>query len=380
MHHAIGALRIAAFVSVVFPLRFIEQLLVGFRVAFLQQVTRALPAEDVVARHAPRGAIIVNIALEEFEEVRRQIKDPRFLAAAQDGAEEFLGLFTFEEVLLVGSFLVAVTGGKHHAFDAKAHDIIKEITDILRIGSVEKSGIGRNTEAAFDRFFNGFDGSFKSAIAADGLIMMLAVAVEVNAKGEIFRGLKEIHFLLQQQRVGAKINVFFPRDETIDDFVDFIVDEGFATGDADHRSTALISGGPALLGREAFIKNVVRVLDFSATGTGEITAEKRLEHEHEGIVAVTFQLLINDVAGDSPLLGDGNHSPLGCKFFAVNVKQMAGDILIRDRRVKYKRLLARLINGQKLNGKRLCVIGARLDPKWRDGLSFVALILPAKHR
>ena len=69
--HAVGALGVAGFGAVVFPVGRFHQFGKGIGVAVLQQVTGLLPAEDVVGGHAPGSAGVVALAHEEFEEQRR---------------------------------------------------------------------------------------------------------------------------------------------------------------------------------------------------------------------------------------------------------------------------------------------------------------------
>src|SRR5438045_1216490 len=78
-HHGCGlvpavghAVRAAIVVpaAVLRPVGGLDQLLVGLRVAVAHQVAGALPAEQRVARNAPRGALVVDLALEEVEEER----------------------------------------------------------------------------------------------------------------------------------------------------------------------------------------------------------------------------------------------------------------------------------------------------------------------
>src|SRR6185369_874889 len=54
--HAVLTTGVAARAAVVVPLRRVEQLAETANVAFLQQIARFLPAEDVVRRVAPRSA------------------------------------------------------------------------------------------------------------------------------------------------------------------------------------------------------------------------------------------------------------------------------------------------------------------------------------
>jgi len=130
--------------------------------------------------------------------------------------------------------------------------------------------------------------------------------VHVDAEGEEFGGLKEVEFAFEEEGVGAEVDVFFAGDEALDDFVDLRVDEGFAPGNGDHGGAAFVGRGPALFGGEALAEDVVGVLDFAATGAGEVATEERLEHEDERIVFVPAQFLPENVGGNGPCLADGN--------------------------------------------------------------------------
>ena len=61
---------------------------------------------------------------------------------------------------------------------------------------------------------------------------------------------------------------------------------------------ALFDGLKALLGRELLLQNVGRVLDLAAAGAGEIAAEQRLEHQHQGIALSPAQMLAKNIAAD----------------------------------------------------------------------------------
>jgi len=93
VHHAVAALHVATFLPIIFPHGIGHELLEGGDVAVLQEVAGFLPTEDVIGGVAPGGAIVVDVALEELEEVRGEIKLPRFFAAFENFLEEFFGAF-----------------------------------------------------------------------------------------------------------------------------------------------------------------------------------------------------------------------------------------------------------------------------------------------
>ena len=272
----------------------------------MQEVAGFLPTEDVIGRVAPRGAIVVDVALEELEEIGGEIKLPRFFAAFKNFLEEFFGAFAAEEMFLIGGFLVAVAWGKHHALDVQFHHGIKEFADASGIGAFEEGGIGGDTEAASDRFFDGFEGDLVGSIAADGGVVFRFETIHMNAEGEVFGGFKEIELPLEEECVGAKINVLFAGNEAFDDRIDLGMDQRFAARDGDHGGAALVGGVPALLGGEAFIKDVIGVLDFTATCARKIAAEEGLEHKDKRIPFDPTQLLPEDVGGNCPSVANRN--------------------------------------------------------------------------
>src|SRR6476469_10238104 len=109
MHHAVGAFLVIAG-AVGIPVGLFHQLLEGLGVAFAQQVTGPLPAEDGAGRIAPRRAVVTLVAGQEVEEQAGLAERPLFAApaAAEDVAEQVLGAVAVEEVLLVGRALVDV--------------------------------------------------------------------------------------------------------------------------------------------------------------------------------------------------------------------------------------------------------------------------------
>ncbi len=213
-----------------------------------------------------------------------------------------------EKFVLVGGFFVNVAGREHHALDFKFHHLVEKLADVFRVGAGEKSRVGRDAEAALDRLLDGLDGDVVGAIAADGGIMLFLQAVHMHGEGEVLRRLEKVELALQEQRVRAKIDVFFAFDEAGHDLVDFVMDQGFATGDADHRRAAFLDRVEALLRGQALVENVGGVLDLTATGAGQIATEERLQHQHQRVALATLQLLGDNVGGNRPRLRDRNHS------------------------------------------------------------------------
>src|SRR5437899_5456923 len=107
MDHAVGALLVSAS-SVVVPVRVLDELPEGRGVAVLEQITRLLPAENVVGGIAPWRALVVHLAHEEVQKERRLVEPPVFLGRVQDAREHLPRPLSLEKVLLIGCLLVTV--------------------------------------------------------------------------------------------------------------------------------------------------------------------------------------------------------------------------------------------------------------------------------
>ncbi len=192
MDHAVLALGIVALVAVVVPVGQLHVFLERLHVAVLEEVARLLPAEDVVGGAAPRGALEIEIALEELEEEGREVELPALLRVLEDLLEEVLAVVAVEELVLVRRLLVDVAGGEHHALDAEVHRGVEEVTDMLRIDAGEEGRVGRHAKAALHRLLDRLDGGVVGAVAADRHVVLFLQAVEVDGEGEVLGGLEEI--------------------------------------------------------------------------------------------------------------------------------------------------------------------------------------------
>src|SRR5690349_7200353 len=101
VHHAVGAARVAGLGAVALPLGGFQQLLKGIGVSVLQQVAGFLPAKNVERGHAPGSAGVIALAHQEFQEQRRLVDNPIWLAVGQNGAEQTTSAGTPQEMVLV---------------------------------------------------------------------------------------------------------------------------------------------------------------------------------------------------------------------------------------------------------------------------------------
>ena len=128
-----------------------------------------------------------------------------------------------------------------------------------------------------------FERQVVSAFAADREIVVLVLAVHVDGERQILARLEEVDLFLEQQRVGAEVDVLLARDQAFDDLVDLRMHQRLAAGNGDHRRAALVDRAKALLGREVLLEHVRGILDLAAAGAGQVAAKQRLQHQHQRI-------------------------------------------------------------------------------------------------
>ena len=132
--------------------------------------------------------------------------------------------------------------------------------------------------------------------------MVLALAVYMDGEGKIFAGLKQVQLFLEQQRVGAHVNVLFTFNQSGNNFVNAGVHKRLAARDGYYRCAAFLHGLEAFFRRKLLFEDVGRVLDLATTCAGKVAAEQRLQHEDERIALASCEFLLYDVARYSPHL------------------------------------------------------------------------------
>src|SRR6185436_8022251 len=91
VHHAVLTARVAALAAIAGPVRLFHQLAERARIPVLQQVARALPAEDVVGGVPPGRALKVALPHQKLEEERRLVELPAPLRRLQHARKEPVG-------------------------------------------------------------------------------------------------------------------------------------------------------------------------------------------------------------------------------------------------------------------------------------------------
>src|ERR1700677_1923950 len=224
------------------------------------------------------------------------------LPVRKNGAEKPAGASAAQEVLLVRRLVVGVARRDDDAFHTQRHHLVKESAHAVRIGAIEERGIRRNTEAALDRLAYSLYRLVVTALAANGKIVVLALTIEMDGESQVLTGLKESDLLLEQQSVGAEIDVLLPRHQAFNNLANLRVHQRFAAGNGDHGRTALVDCPEALLGRELLLEDVCGILNFAAACASQIAAEQRFQHKNERVAFLPAQALLEHVAGHGPHL------------------------------------------------------------------------------
>ena len=156
-------------------------------------------------------------------------------------------------------------------------------------------------------------------------------AVEVYVDQQPAAGTKAVDFLRQERAVGAKVDVFPPHDEALDQHLDFRVDQRLAAADAHDRRPALVGRGQAPLDRQPAVHRVGVLADSSAAGAGEVAGVQRFKHQHQRKLLFARQTLAEQVGGHRAGQGEwetheGETSVnlwvakvLGCRVHAANM-------------------------------------------------------------
>src|SRR5271166_3924930 len=208
-------------------------------------------------------------------------------------------------MLLVRCPLIGVSWRHGDPVDADLRDLVEEASDALRLGCVEQGRIDVDTKATGLRQLDRRDSAIVNTLLTHQVVVLFAVAIEMDRPGEISAGFEQLDFFLEQQRVGAEVNELLLRRnalDNLDNLVDLPVQQRFAPRDHHHRCTTFTDGPEAFIDAQALIEDGVRVVDLSATGAGEVAAEERLEHQNERIAPDTPQMLPDNIGSYSDRL------------------------------------------------------------------------------
>jgi hypothetical protein len=110
-------------------------------------------------------------------------------------------------------------------------------------------------------------------------IALHPVEVDVDRDSLVGLDLAE-HALVEQQRVGAKIDVLPPGDDPVDELLELRVDRRLSAAQRHRPRPAVIQRLEADIHREAVLE-LPGVPLHRAAETGQIAGPERLEHHHE---------------------------------------------------------------------------------------------------
>ena len=144
----------------------------------------------------------------------------------------------------------------------------------------------------------------EDAVAAHRLVVLLPEPVHVHAERQVLGRREQVELLLEQDGVGAEIDVLPPLHELGHQSVDVGVHERLAARNAHDGRPALFHGLETGLDRQVLLEDLGRVLDLAAAGAGEVASEEGLEHQDERVALPATQLLLEDVARDGVHLGN----------------------------------------------------------------------------
>src|SRR5205085_3737551 len=83
---------------------------------------------------------------------------------------------------------VAVAGGNRDALDPEPHGRIEELRHLVRVRAVEQRAVDGDAKAPGTSQLDGRDRFVEDPFLTHGLVVALAVAVQVDREGEIGRG------------------------------------------------------------------------------------------------------------------------------------------------------------------------------------------------
>ena len=171
---------------------------------------------------------------------------------------------------------------------------------------IEQGAVDVDAEAHVLGLADGRDGALEGARLGHGLVVMGFHAVQMDRESQIRRGRELAEVLFQKQGVGAQVDEFLARHDALDDFLDLLMDQGLAAGDRDDGCTTIIDRLQAFFHRQAFVQDVVFVIDLAAARAGQVAAEQGFQHQDEGVFLHAAQLFAHDIGADTDLLDDGD--------------------------------------------------------------------------
>jgi hypothetical protein len=164
--------------------------------------------------------------------------------------------------------------------------------------AVEQRAIDGDAKALGARQLDGGHRLVEHTLEAHRLVVALAVAIQVDGEGQVWRGLILVDVLREQYRVGAEVDEFLALHDAGDDLRHLLVNQGFAARNGDDGRAAFVHGLERILDTHPLLQDLLRIVDLAAAGAGQVALEQRLEHEHQGVSLVAPELAPGEVFCD----------------------------------------------------------------------------------
>jgi hypothetical protein len=299
------------------PVGVFHQFPEGGGIAFIQQIAGPLPSENRIIRTPPGGAIVIPFPFQKIKVKGTVIEVPAFTGPiGEDHPEEVSGPVLLQEVFLIRSPVIGISGGNHHPVHSQLLHIIEKLPDLGGVFSLEDGGVCGHAKAAGGGCPDGPDGHVEDSFPAYEAIMRLLETIEMDTEGQVRGGRKSVDVFLEKDSVGAKVDELLALDHPRHDFNDLGMDEGFSSGNGDDGSAAFFDRMEALLRSQPFLKDFFRILDLATSGTLKIASEKGFEHQDKRISVFFLPFFLHDICPDFQGLLERDRHGIGCLSFS----------------------------------------------------------------
>ena len=312
------------------------------------QVAGGFPALDVAGGNGPGGAgqlafageeLLIDRRAEDGEALAPLLDFGEFLARHLAGEEEILRLLAeaLDHVLLGG--IVIVAGGDGVAVHFERGKELEHLLDLLDIGFLIDGRVGGDLVAENLGHADGLDAFLEHAFTLDDEVVGVFQAVHVNIpvqpfagrmggrpsllafangfgvfvgdqffgeqpgesrfqRGSVNAGEVIPQLTPHEQAVGADIDDAALAQQAGDEFLDLRVDQGFAAANRDHRRSAVLSRGEAILQGHHVLEAGGVFTDAAAAGAGQVAGMQRFEREDQRESGRSPDFVLDNVPGD----------------------------------------------------------------------------------
>ena len=292
VHRAVLAERVLARLPVL-PVGLVPELVPGLVVLLADQVAGALPAQRRAGDRRPRRAVVVALAGGELEEHRRR-GDAVLLRDLEHALELLVDVLARQEDVVLDR-LVLVARRDQHAVDRDLGELAAQLLHLVDVGFLEDRGVGGGVVAAALRLADHRQRLLVDPVLGADVVVGLLEAVEVDVDGQaLVRRDDAEHLLVEQQRVGAEVDVAPALDDAGDQLGQLRVDGRLAAADRDRGRAALLHRLQARFDRHAVLE-LAGVPLLGAAEAGQVAGVERLEHEHEREPLVALHRVLDAV-------------------------------------------------------------------------------------